>query len=272
MGLLHQIHALRREVTAPRSQRLYEEHARSEPALRLYRSVEGLLTALEVRDEASYRVREEALRALVKLHHTSDSTLWASLLLVAFAPMLVRFRGELGAAAGDLDALVFEGFLETLAGLDTNANIPLTLRLGTRRHVLRVLHRHRRAKHQQVQLEECAREDSEFRLWESRSRETDDDTEEAVELLSELVPEPSKACELELVIATMLRREPLREYLDRLYGPTVSDTERQRRYACFRRRRARALEWLRRVLRPRLEPRLEALAWSLELPQLRQLG
>ncbi|MGE3676075.1 MAG: hypothetical protein AB7K71_40780 [Polyangiaceae bacterium] len=272
MGLLHQIHGLRREVTAPRSQRLYAEHATGEPALCLCGSVEDLLTALEARDEASYRVREDALRALVKLHHASASTLWASLLLVAFTPMLVRFRRELGAAGSELDALVFEGFLETLSGLDTNANIPLTLRLGTRRHVLRVLHRHRRAKHQQVQLEERAREDSDFRLWDSRSRETDDDADEAVELLNELVPEPGEHCELELVIATKLRREPLREYLDRHYGPSTTGTDGQRRYACFRRRRARALEWLRRVLRPRLEPRLEALAWSLELPQLRQLG
>ncbi|MCA9631532.1 MAG: hypothetical protein KC766_27930 [Myxococcales bacterium] len=272
MGLLHQIHALRREVTAPRSQRLYDEHARSEPALRLYGSVEDLLTALEAREEASYRAREDALRALVTLHHASDSTLWASLLLVAFAPMLVRFRGELGAAGGEPDALVFEGFLETLAGLDPSANIPLTLRLGTRRHVLRVLHRDRRAKHQQIQLEEHARQDSDFRLWETRSRETHDDADEAVELLNEFVPEPSEACELELVIATKLRREPLRDYLDRRYGQSATETDGQRRCACFRRRRARALEWLRRVLRPRLEPRLEALAWSLELPQLRQLG
>lgn len=272
MGLLHQIHALRREVTGQRSQRLYEEHASSEPALRRYHSVEDLLVALEARDEASYRVREDALRVLVKLHHTSDSTLWAGLLLVAFAPMLVRFRCELGTSGCELDALVFEGFLETLAGLDPSGNVPLTLRLGTRRHVLRVLQRTSRAKRQQVQLEERAREDRDFRLWETRSRATDDAADDAVELLSELVPEPTDACELELVIATKLRREPLRDYLDRIYGPSPTETDGQRRYARLRRRLARALEWLRRVLRPRLEPRLEALAWSLELPQLRQLG
>src|SRR5688572_24235526 len=88
--------------------------ARGEPALSVFASPEGALALLHDR-EGSAAVRNDVVVALLRTVQRSRAPEALSLLVVAFAPGLIRVRRGLASVRDtSLDVLVLEAFVETV--------------------------------------------------------------------------------------------------------------------------------------------------------------
>jgi hypothetical protein len=105
--------------------------------------------------------RYALVAALVAEHAAGGSSLWSSILLAGFRPMLLRLRKRLGATAGsharsaeareELDARVLAAFLEALAAVsakDAGRYASAALRRGTEKALRSVRRAERREEHE----------------------------------------------------------------------------------------------------------------------------
>jgi hypothetical protein len=180
--------------------------------------------------------------------------------LVAFAPMLRTLRSSIQGEPlppSDLDQLVFEGFLQALARHPADApRVSVRLRLDTRRFVLRTIQTEQRRTVNQRALEQRARGDRAFDLFAWKCRPSPLDQEECRELealLRETVEGHLPDAKVELIAATRLRGERLRDLVARRL-PAAAPDERESEYQRLKRERHRTLAQLRRLLEQRLSP------------------
>jgi hypothetical protein len=258
MGLERFTFAMGRIVGSSRERHLFEAAREREPVLRQHRDLCSVLATLSERDEQAALEREELVGALVREHQRSTSSYWAMALLVAFAPMLRALRGRLrGTLFGpeELDQLVLEGFLEALRrhpGRSTSA--AARLRSDTCRFVFRALEREAHRTRNQQELERCARGNAHFDLylWRSAPSPMDaDEQAEMEEMLRVAVGDELPSTKLEVVIATLLWRQPLTAYAGERArsGETPAGA-----YQRLKRERHRTLGRLRGLLTERLSP------------------
>ncbi|GAB4214804.1 MAG: hypothetical protein OHK0013_39780 [Sandaracinaceae bacterium] len=246
------VERLRREaLAAPR--RSFDAGRARQPALAPHEDVASVLTALADDREHTYPERDALTRALLAEHRESGDTLWASMLLVAYYPMLSRLRHRLvpGSVPRDeLDQVVFTAFLAALGELpvDEHADrIAMRLRQRTERQVFAFLRKEREHQHPSADPDELAVFGTES-IEARRLPTTDEELFDLALLLERAAEQGIPRASLEVVAATVLRRELLRSYVDRV-APD-DDLERERMYQRLKRQRTRVLRRLRALLGP----------------------
>lgn len=231
-------------LSAP--QRIFEAGRSREPALAAHPNAASVLLALDDDAASTYPEREALTRALLAEHQASDTAFWASVLIAAFSPMLLCLRNRLISdmvSSEELDQIVITSFLAAMSNLpfrERNDRVAMYLRQRTQRQVFAFLRK------------------------EHEHRAPDDEEEEAGELELESVPAPRSSTNekiydltlliqrgveagvspggLDIIEATVLRCELLRDYVERM-APD-DDLERERMYQRLKRQRSRALRRL----------------------------
>lgn len=243
------IERLRKDALAA-PQRVFDAGRVRQPALEAHPDAASVLSALADDAEATYPVRDALTRALVSEHRSSGHALWASLLLVAFFPMLSRLRNRLvsDTVPGDeLDQLVVTSFLAAMTELSIHERtdrVAMRLRQRTERQVFTFLRKEREHRHPSLDVEELTESDLEELA--PRRPATDEKLYDLALLLQRAVEEGVSPSGLDVVEATVLRRELLRHYVERLVPD--DDLERERVYQRLKRQRSRALRRLKTLL------------------------
>lgn len=256
MSLRQLRNPLRDEVMSIKHENTFEEARAREPTLAAHASILSILAVMNDESERRYAEREALTRALVREQQGRPGPLWAGVLLIAYAPMLLRLRGRIcgdAFARDDLDQMAFEAFFEAVGRFPLDARptrIAMHLRQDTQRAVFRRLRAEQKARLRLTVLEEEALAVEEFDLFASGANEhalDDDEREELVELLVARVGDRVAPAKLEVVIATYLRGERLRDYVARQHGELAHDA-RELVYQRLKRERLRTLEKLRPLL------------------------
>jgi hypothetical protein len=240
------IEKLRRDVVVAPPY-VFQAGRERQNALGAYTDPASVLAALAVEDDASYPERERLLQALVLEHQAKSHALWASMLIVAFYPMLSRLRGRIlsdALTSDELDQVVITSFLTALSRLTTRQvadRVPLRLRQRTTRQVFKFLRRER-----EHQLEPLETED----LVDVPEEPTGGLWDDVATLLQRAHEMGISASSLDVLRETVLRREHLRAYVERI-GPEEGQ-ERERMYQRLKRQRSRAMQRLRSMPKPLL--------------------
>lgn len=249
----HLLGLLRLEALSPRHQAVFAAARAQRTAFANHGTLESVLAALgDVREE-TYPEREALTRALVAESQAASSPAWTASLVCAYAPMLRRLRVRLHSTAlpkEDLDQLVLATFLSIAR------NFPLLrwrdwtavrLRQQTAREVFRVLRKERTEQHDTYTPEQLA-------AWlPDARRATPVDSPRRTSLrrsfvkrdavLIHLAKASLPPSDVDVLMATVVRREKLRVYVSRLVEGDASDFERT--YQRLKRQRTRLLQRLR---------------------------
>lgn len=253
MGLKQMRDPLRDEILSEKHVSTFEEARTREPALAAHASILSVLAVMNDESERRYAEREALTRALVREQQERPGPFWSSVLLVAYAPMLLRLRGRIGGdafARDDLDQMALEAFLEAVARfrlVDRPTRIAMYLRQDTQRAVFRRLRVEQQARTRLTVLEEAVEREADVDLFASpRSDEPldDDERDELTALLRAKVGDRVPSARLDVVIATHLRGERLRDYVARTH-PDVDAASREAAYQRVKRERLRTLAKLR---------------------------
>jgi hypothetical protein len=234
----------------------YQDAREREPALAAHAGMLSVLAVLNEDSESHYAEREALTRALVREQQRAPSSFWSAALLLAYSPMLLRLRGRIcgeAFARDDLDQMVLAAFLEVVAAFPLDARptrAAMYLRQDTQRAIFRRLCGEQALQKRLAVMAEQALRDEHFEIFatEAPGELVDDDEREELiarlcELGSSVVPEGRMAA----LIATRLRRERLREYVERIY-PELDQRGRETAYQRLKRERLRTSEKLRLVL------------------------
>lgn len=243
------IERLRKDaLTAP--QRAFDAARAREPALAAHADVASVLAALADDSEATYPARDALTRALLAEHRASGEALWASVLLVAYYPMLSRLRHRLVSDTvprDELDQLVVTSFLAAMTKLPVHEQldrVAMRLRQRTERQVFAYLRKEREHLHPIAEVEELVQLDTEALA--PRRTTIDERLYDLALLLRRAVKEGIPQSGLDVVAATVLRQELLRSYVERM-APD-DDLARERMYQRLKRQRSRALRRLKTLL------------------------
>ncbi len=250
------IEQLRAQVLSA-SSAAFEAGRSRHPVLAVYQDFSAVLVALSDERESSYPAREALTNALLEMHRTTRSPLWSSALAVAFFPMLSRLRHRIVGDAvprDELDQLVLASFWEALAELPVHGRgsdrLPMRLRQRTQRLVFRSLRRERDQQHDS--LDDARHEDVERAKATRLEQSLCEDRVDLARLLERAAMEGVPCASLEVLTATALSSEPLRNYVA-LVGP-ADDGERARLYERLKRQRSRVMQRLRTLATGRVLP------------------
>ena len=106
------------------------------PALAPFETLDAALAALALSSPLAREPREALIAALVAGAQRTREPLFASLLLAAFAPMLLRLRGRLGGSSDDdLDQCVMTAFLGAVREVSPGPHAAIALRWATEKRV-----------------------------------------------------------------------------------------------------------------------------------------
>jgi hypothetical protein len=189
---------------------------------------------------------------------TTKSSLWSSALAVAFFPMLSRLRHRIVGDAvprDELDQLVVASFWAALAEVPVHGRgsdrLPMRLRQRTQRLVFQSLRRERDQQHESLD-DDVRYEDVERAKAARLEQSVCEDRVDLARLLERAAMDGVPRASLEVLTATALRSELLRNYVARV-GPT-DDGERERLYARLKRQRSRVMQRLRTLATERVLP------------------
>jgi hypothetical protein len=248
-GLRRMIERLRRETLAAPSGSFREAAARR-PALAAHADLGSVLTALADETEESYPAREALTRAMLEEQREGGVSLWGSALLLAYYPMLSRLRRRLvttTVTSDELDQVVVAAFLAAVGEVPLHLDrLPMRLRQRTERQVFAYLRKEREEYYPRGDAGELDAMSAEYRQGLSPQRH-DDTLLDLSLLLERAVAQGVPPRSLEVVEATVLHRELLRSYVERV-GPE-DEVERERTYQRLKRQRSRTLKRLRALLR-----------------------
>ena len=249
----HLLSLLRVEALSPRHQSVYVAARTRWPALARHATLESVLVALADAREETYPEREVLTRALVAEMQASSSPAWTATLVSAYAPMLRRLRRRLLGNAvprEDLDQLVLATFLSVARAFPLSRWSDWTaarLRQQTAREVFRVLRKERAEQHDTYSQEQLAE-------WLPDARRTTPAESprrpslrhsfmrrDAV--LVHLAKASLPRSDVEVLMATVVRREKLRVYASRLVEGDTAEVERV--YQRLKRQRTRLMQRLR---------------------------
>ena len=246
---------LRRVALSLRHGHRFEDARSRHPALAAHPSMATVLAALERDDRDAYAEKEALTRALIAEHQAHPSSFLASVLLVAYYPMLSRLRHRIygdALADEDLDQLVVASFLSVVAEYpmaDRQERTALRLRQMTEHLVFRWVRQELReqkvvllAEPERIDglLDEAAPPDCDPS---SPGRQAHLIDEDAVRrLLVARFGDVVDRRKLDLVL-TLVQEEPLNQRVDRLFSDRSAE-ERTRIYERLKRRRKRTIKEL----------------------------
>ncbi|MDC0714271.1 hypothetical protein POL68_37765 [Stigmatella sp. ncwal1] len=249
----HLLGLLRVEALSPRHQALFAAARTQQSAFARHATLESVLTALADAREETYPEREALSRALVAEMQASSSPAWTASLVSAYAPMLRRLRRRLLANTlprEDLDQLVLSTFLSVSRAFPLSRWGDWTavrLRQQTAREVFRYLRKERAEQHEtytQAQLAEWLPDARSAAPVESPKRPSVRPSfvkRDAV--LVHLARATLPRSDVDVLMATVVRREKLRAYVRRLVDGDTSEAERT--YQRLKRQRTRLMQRLR---------------------------
>ena len=247
-GLRRMIERLRRETLGAASGSFREAAARR-PALARHAELGSVLVELADETEESYPAREELTRALLEEQRESGDAVWSSALLLAYYPMLSRLRHRLvttTVTSEELDQVVVASFLAAVAEVSLDLDrLPMRLRQRTERQVFAYLRKERDEYYPRGDAAELDAMSAEY-LQRLHPQCHDDTFLDLSLLLERAVAQGVPPRSLEVVEATVLHREQLRSYVERV-GPE-DEVERERAYQRLKRQRSRTIQRLRELL------------------------
>lgn len=235
--------------TLSRSHRAFEAAKRHHPVLATHDTLSGLLATMGDERESSYPEREAITCALIAEHRRTGDGRWASVLALAYYPMLSRLRHRLvsnSVERDELDQLVIASFVTVVAEVQLELDrMPMRLRQRTERQVFGFLKKEWAEYHPAAELDQLAIYGTES-IQQRRVEETDELLLDLSMLLDRAAAEGISETSLEIVEATVLKRELLRDYVARLVPN--DDEERERAYQRLKRQRSRVMGRLRALL------------------------
>ncbi|WP_434345709.1 hypothetical protein ACN6A1_27645 [Myxococcus virescens] len=249
----HLLGLLRVEALAPRHQAVFAAARTRRPAFARHVTLESVLATMADAREETYPERETLTRALVAECQASSSPAWTTALTAAYAPMLTRLRRRIIGNAvprEDLDQLVIATFLAVARGFPLARWGDWTaarLRQQTAREVFRHLRKERAEQHDtytQAQLAEWLPDSRPSAPVESPRRPSVRRSfvrRDAV--LVHLARATLPRSDVEVLMATVVRREKLRAYVSRLAEGDTTEVERM--YQRLKRQRTRLMQRLR---------------------------
>lgn len=260
MGLQYVRRALKTELRAETSMKLFDEAKKRHPALAGHETPLSVLAVLGDESERRWAEREALTRTLVTEEQARPHPLWGALLLAAYYPMLSRLRHRIyghDLDPEDFDQLVVSTFLEVVRAFpltERRDRTSMHLRQMTQRRVFRHI-REEHAARVLIAPEEIDElgpiaPDSWPGCPTPRRRRKGQpepvDDRDVVTLLT-----TRAAClgqdQIDLVVTTIVRGERLRLYVERTY-PDRDPDERGRIYQRLKRQRSRTLARLRDLL------------------------
>jgi hypothetical protein len=151
MSLANTLDQLKKTVTTSRAQRVYAEARPRHRALASFETVGAIVEATSRGSSLFAADRDAVFAALVVELQQSRESLWQSLLLVAFTPMLMRLRLSVRDPGNeDLDQSVVLAFLESVRSPVCRSYVARNLRLLTQSR----LYAERRREHRGPELVE----------------------------------------------------------------------------------------------------------------------
>jgi hypothetical protein len=249
----HLLGLLRVEALSPRHQAVFAAARAQQSVFARHATLESVLTTLADAREETYPEREALTRALVAEMQASSSPAWTAALATAYSPMLRRLRRRLLANTlprEDLDQLVLSTFLSVTRAFPLSRWGDWTavrLRQQTAREVFRYLRKERAEQHEtytQAQLAEWLPDARSATPVESPRRPSVRPSfvkRDAV--LVHLARATLPRSDVDVLMATVVRREKLRAYVRRLVDGDTSEAERT--YQRLKRQRTRLLQRLR---------------------------
>ncbi|CAM4493753.1 hypothetical protein COEX109129_33220 [Corallococcus exiguus] len=249
----HLLGLLRVEALSPRHHAVFAAARTRRPAFARHATLDSVLSAMADAREETYPEREALTRALVAEMQASSSPAWTAGLAAAYAPMLRRLRRRLLGSAvprEDLDQLVLATFLSVARAFPLSRWGDWTavrLRQQTAREVFRHLRKERAEQHEtytQAQLAEWLPDTRHATPVESPRRPSVRRSfvkRDAV--LVHLARATLPHSDVEVLMATVVRREKLRAYASRLVEGDTTEVERV--YQRLKRQRTRLMQRLR---------------------------
>jgi hypothetical protein len=228
MTLSTTLDSIKKNVTSSHAERVYARARPQHRALAPYETVGALIDATS-RGSSLFAIDREALLVvLVTELQRSPETLWQSLLLVAFTPMLVRIRTSLRDPGNqDLDQSVLLAFLESARSPVCRSYVARNLRLLTQSRIFAERRREHRAPEMEV-FEEATHPGDPFGV-EAEQRAA------AAEVVRIIEAEGGEELR-ELLMTTYGDDESVKAHVARAYADC---DEKTRARACKRLRRAR---------------------------------
>lgn len=133
------------EVRAAGNVRLFDQAKARRAALANYATADAALAAFSDKSGASGPEHEQIVRALVAEQQSAPRALWASMLALAFRPMILRCARMLRSMSpGDAEQLALVAFIETLSDFAPGGCAIVSLYWATHRRIFRPLARERR--------------------------------------------------------------------------------------------------------------------------------
>ncbi|MFI5298770.1 MAG: hypothetical protein ACHREM_11795 [Polyangiales bacterium] len=254
--------SLRDDVVASRHTTEYQAARAREDALRDCPTVAHALLALERRGDDAYEERGAITRALVREYQRARSPFFASVLTLAFVPMLVALRCRIRTSSVSNDELgqrIVAAFVETIAAFPLGAkptHTALRIRQRTETSVFREFKREKREEEDRTRLEELVAHTPDIGIFDEPARGAGHDAEDLDDmsaLLREISGDTMATDKVDLVIATCITGEKLFRYARRTHD-AASGEPRDRYYERLRKERHRALQKLRPLVSERLSP------------------
>jgi hypothetical protein len=252
--------ALRDDVVSERHTKTFQAARSREPALAEHDTIVGALNVLNDESEARYHEREAITRALIREYQSTRGAFWASVLTLAFMPMMLRLRCRLvsdPATRSELEQRVVATFLDAVATISLEAHgtrIAMHLRQLTQRRLFAQLDAERKDREQFNALCEGAAHDAEFKVFDAPWADATIGAQEAADLgehLQEIVGDRMPADRLDVVIATRVAGEKLAAFVERTHAARGAET-RSRTYQRLKRERIRSCEAIRPFITERM--------------------
>jgi hypothetical protein len=203
------------------------------PALAGYDTPAALVDAM--RSMLGPRERDQLVAALVEEHQRAPRTVWQSILLAVFEPMLVRLRKRLGQPENeDRDQEVLVAFLEATREVRAGAYTTLALQWVTESKAFRAKKKERREQSHALYDDETY----------SRPLAAEANTKLAADEVARALEKRGGEELLRAVLATEVEEVPLVDYVARAY-PRASASERATLYTRLRLAKAAVLGELR---------------------------
>ena len=250
-GLRTMVGQLRTDVTSPSRQGTFELARARRAAFATHASTASVLAALSDDRDSTYPEREQLTQALLAECRAQAEPVWRSMLVVAYYPLLSRLRRRIVGDAvprEDLDQLVLTAFLSAIDALLPHECVDRTamrLRQRTERQVFRLLRRARQEQEVPTAIHDLGPDAATLGVLPDEQEDQQEVSERArtlVRVAQGAVADRS----LDVLVATVIRRESLRDYVQRTVQGGV--LVRERAYQRLKRQRTRALQKLRALL------------------------
>ncbi len=245
---------MRRELGSSVNRAIWEEARIRHPVFRKHPSVESALELMADQARKVFAEKDILTQAFIVEHKHSNHPFWASVLIIAYSPMLGRLRKRIygkAMSSDDLDQLVVFTFLSVVGSFSfrkRRCRTAMTLRQNTQRAVFRALRKRQKEQAEQRQLEDLSRLIQGFDPFDEL-RDNDRlhlDAGQMTRLLIRATDGIIQRSNLDVVIATYLHGESVKAYAERMCATADGDSM-GRAYQRIKRQRLRTMQQLKRL-------------------------